>query len=159
MVERRLFADGRFPTSSGRARFVVDGPVDPPERTSDRYPLVLLTGRGSSSQWHTGTRTSKSAVLRDLAPDGLWLEIHPDDARERGLASGAPVSVRSRRGTVAARAHVVSTVARGQVFLPMHDARVNVLTVPAFDPHSRQPAYKYSAVDVGRPEPWELADG
>jgi assimilatory nitrate reductase catalytic subunit len=155
-VERRLFADGQFFTPSGRARFVVDDPVEPPERTTDRYPLVLLTGRGSSSQWHTGTRTSKSAVLRELAPEGLWLEIHPDDATDRSIRAGETVAVRSRRGTVLARAQVVATVGRGQVFLPMHDARVNVLTYPAFDPHSRQPAYKHSAVEVGRPLAWEF---
>jgi assimilatory nitrate reductase catalytic subunit len=158
-VERRLFADGRFFTPSGRARFVVDDPVAPPEPTNDRYPLVLLTGRGSSSEWHTGTRTSKSPVLRQLAPDGLWLEIHPDDAASRAIEPGAHVAVRSRRGTVVAQALVVPTVGKGQVFLPMHDARTNVLTVAAVDPHSRQPAYKYSAVQVAHPEPWELPAG
>jgi predicted molibdopterin-dependent oxidoreductase YjgC len=95
-------------------------------------------------------------VLRALAPDGLWLEIHPDDAASRHIEAGAPVAVRSRRGTVVARALVVPTVGKGQVFLPMHDARTNVLTVAAVDPHSRQPAYKYSAVEVASPEPWEL---
>jgi assimilatory nitrate reductase catalytic subunit len=156
LVERRLFADGRFFTPSGRARFVVDDPVDPPEKTNDKYPLILLTGRGSSSEWHTGTRTSKSPVLRELAPDGLWLEIHPEDAERRGVDAGSTVAVRSRRGTVLARALVVPTVGKGQVFLPMHDARTNVLTVSAVDPHSRQPAYKYSAVEVGHPHSWEL---
>jgi assimilatory nitrate reductase catalytic subunit len=155
-IERRLFADGRFFTPSGRAKFVVDDPVAPPEKTNDRYPLILLTGRGSSSEWHTGTRTSKSPVLRELAPDGLWIEIHPDDAAARGVDAGSTVAVRSRRGTVLARALVVPTVGKGQVFLPMHDARTNVLTVSAVDPHSRQPAYKYSAVEVAHPEPWEL---
>ena len=156
-VERRLFTDGRFFTPTGRARFVVDDVVDPPEKLSDRYPLVLLTGRGSSSEWHTGTRTSKSAVLRSLAPEGLWIEIHPDDAEPRGIHTGATVVVRSVRGHVLARAQVVETVGAGRVFLPMHDSRTNVLTYPAFDPQSRQPAYKYSAVEVAHPKPWELA--
>ena len=56
-----------------------------------------------------------------------------------------------------ARAHVVPTVGAGQVFLPMHDPRTNMLTFPAFDPHSRQPAYKHSAVEVAHPKSWELA--
>jgi assimilatory nitrate reductase catalytic subunit len=34
------------------------------------------------------------------------------------------------------------------VFVPMHYARTNQLTFPAYDPQSRQPAYKYCAVDV-----------
>jgi hypothetical protein len=39
-----------------------------PEATDEVYPFLLLTGRGTSSQWHTQTRTGKSAVLRKLYP-------------------------------------------------------------------------------------------
>jgi ferredoxin-nitrate reductase len=146
--ERRLFADGRFFTPDGRARFCFDPPRPLPERPDAGYPLLLLTGRGSSSQWHTGSRTDKSAVLRKLAPRGTPLEIHPDDASRYGIADGTRVQVRSRRGAMAAQAVVTPTVQPGQVFLPMHDPSVNRLTVPAFDPHSRQPAYKACAVAV-----------
>ncbi len=58
-----------------------------------------------------------------------------------------------------ARAQVVSTVAPGAVFVPMHDPRTNLLTFPAFDPHSRQPADKHAAVEVGRPLPGEVDHG
>ena len=145
---RRLFGDGRFFTRDGRARFVHDDPASPPERISQRYPLVLLTGRGSTATWHTQTRTSRSPVLARLAPDRLYVEVAPLDAAARGLRSGDRVRVSSRRGDVVATAFVTPTVAPGQVFLPMHDRSVNVLTSPAFDPQSRQPAYKYAAVDV-----------
>src|SRR5207344_2892034 len=83
--ERRLFGDGRFFTPDGRARFVVAEPEEVRERTSRRYPLSLLTGRGSSAQWHTGTRTSKSAVLRSLAPQSAYVEIGPADATAIGI--------------------------------------------------------------------------
>ncbi len=158
-TERRLFEDGRFFTPDGRARFVVDDPVPPPERTSRKHPLVLLTGRGSASQWHTETRTGKSATLRALAPEGLWVDIHPDDAAARSIGPGDPVVVESARGSVRARAQVTPTVAVGQVFLPMHHPLVNTLTFPAFDPHSRQPGYKHAAVEVRRPEPWDVPSG
>jgi assimilatory nitrate reductase catalytic subunit len=79
-THRRLFADGCFFTPDRRARFVFEEPVPPPEKTSTRFPLVLNTGRGSASQWHTETRTGKSATLRSLAASGLWIELHPDDA-------------------------------------------------------------------------------
>jgi assimilatory nitrate reductase catalytic subunit len=36
----------------------------------------------------------------------------------------------------------------GEVYLPMHDGRVNHLTHASFDPLSRQPSYKHSAVRV-----------
>ena len=33
----------------------------------------------------------------------------------------------------------------------MHDKRVNRLTFPSFDSYSRQPSYKYAAVEVAGP--------
>jgi assimilatory nitrate reductase catalytic subunit len=122
---------------------------------SARYPLVLLTGRGTSAEWHTGTRTSKSPVLRSLTPAQLHVEIHPADAAARVIEADEWVVVESVRGSLLARAYCTSTVKPGEVFLPMHDRRANVLTAAQFDPHSRQPSYKYSAVEVRRRQPWD----
>ena len=112
------------------------------------YPLILLTGRGSSAQWHTGSRTNKSAILRKLAPTAVYLEINPVDAARLAIKDGTPVNIRSRRATISATAFVTQVVQPGQVFLPMHFADVNKLTFPSFDPHSRQPSYKACAVAV-----------
>ena len=149
--QRRLFADGKFFHSDGRAKFLFDPPRPMPEQPDADFPFLLLTGRGSSAQWHTGSRTDKSAVLRKLAPTVLTLEIHPDDAEKLGLAPGDQAEIRSRRGTATATTVVTATVQRGQVFLPMHFETVNRLTFAAFDPHSRQPSYKACAVTVTRP--------
>ena len=56
---------------------------------------------------------------------------------------------------VRARAFVAPTVARGCVFLPMHDESTNRLTDAVFDPVSRQPAYKACAVRVRAASPEE----
>ena len=56
-----------------------------------------------------------------------------------------------------ARAFVTATVAPGQVFVPMHFARTNQLTDAVFDPYSRQPSYKWAAVEVRLPETWDPA--
>jgi predicted molibdopterin-dependent oxidoreductase YjgC len=61
--ERRLFADGKFFTASGRARFLFAEPVSPPESPNADFPFWLSSGRGTSSQWHTQSRTAKSDVL------------------------------------------------------------------------------------------------
>jgi assimilatory nitrate reductase catalytic subunit len=148
--ERRLFSDGRFFHPDGRARFLFDPPRPLPEPTDAEYPFILITGRGSSAQWHTGSRTDKSAVLRKLAPTVLTVEIHPTDADRLGIAAGARVTVHSRRGTAEAIAVVTATVQRGHLFMPMHFEAVNRLTHAAFDPHSRQPAYKACAVALER---------
>ena len=152
-TERRLFADGQFFTANGRAFFHYDPPRPMPELPDEAYPFLLLTGRGSSAQWHTGSRTDKSAVLRKLAPTVLTAEIHPTDAARLGIASGSRIRVGSRRGEIEAQALVTATVGLGQVFLPMHFPTVNVLTFPAFDPHSRQPSYKAAAVRVAALSP------
>ena len=145
---RRLFEDARFFHDDGRARFVYEEPRPPAERTNDRYPFTLLTGRGSAAQWHTQTRTGKSAVLGKLAPREAYVEIHPDDARPLGIAPHQHVHVSTRRGTAVARAAVTPAIARGQLFMPMHYAATNQLTFPAFDPYSRQPAYKTCAATI-----------
>jgi anaerobic selenocysteine-containing dehydrogenase len=150
--QRRLFEDGAFFHPDRRARLLFDSPRPPPELPSRDYPLVLLTGRGSSSQWHTGTRTAKSGVLRRLSPADLYVEMNPADARTLGITPGEWVTVSSERGTVRARAFVTQGVKPGQVFMPMHYEPMNRLTFPAFDPHSRQPAYKHCAVRVSREE-------
>jgi assimilatory nitrate reductase catalytic subunit len=150
--ERRLFEDGRFFTANGRARFVWEEPRPVAEPTSDEFPFVLLTGRGSSSQWHTQTRTSKSAILRSLYPEKPYVEMSPADAAALGVTSDDWVLVRSARGEMEARAHVTPTVAAGQVFVPMHYVGTNRLTAPSFDPYSRQPSYKWAAVAVRRLE-------
>jgi len=144
--ERRLFADGKFFTPDKRARFVFDAPEAAPEQRSEEYPLILMTGRGTSAQWHTETRTGKSAVLAKMMPEELMLDVNPEDADKLGLRDGATVQVISKRAALTAKARLTTCVKPGEVFLPMHDSRVNQLTHASFDPHSRQPSYKYSAV-------------
>jgi assimilatory nitrate reductase catalytic subunit len=119
-----------------------------PELTTAAYPLLLLTGRGSSSQWHTQTRTKRSDVLRKLAPSELYIEISAADARKLGIRPDETVNVSSQRATVRARAHITHSVKPGEVFMPMHYETMNRLTFPAFDPYSRQPAYKACAVKI-----------
>jgi assimilatory nitrate reductase catalytic subunit len=146
--QRRLFEDGRYYTEDGKAKFLFSEPEPLPEAPDTQFPLVLLTGRGSSSQWHTQTRTKRSKILSQLAPSEAYVEISPVDARELGLSPEQMVTVTSRRASVQARAFITNTVRPGHVFMPMHYDTMNRLTMSSFDPHSRQPAYKACAVRV-----------
>ena len=148
--ERRLFADGRFHHADGRARFIFEAPKAPPECKDAEFPFELLTGRGTSAQWHTQTRTRCSAVLRRLHPEELYVELNPDDAQRLGVGPNGRVRITSRRGSLEATAFLTPTVRPGQIFLPMHYEAVNRLTHPAVDPYSRQPSYKHCAVRVKR---------
>lgn len=146
--ERRLFEDGRFYHPDDRAKFLFEDPVA--MKSSNRFPLTLLTGRGTASQWHTQTRTRQSSVLRKLYPDGNFVEVNPLDASATGLSSGETAIIRSEFGEIEAVAVVTKSVQAGHVFVPMHDPKSNQLVAPDFDSYSSQPAYKSGAVSLHR---------
>ncbi len=154
--QRRLYADGRFFTPSGKARLLVDPVAEPPERPDAEYPFLLLTGRGSVAQWHTQTRTGKVEMLRRLYPEDLPVQLNPADAGRLGVTDGDPVTVVSRRGRATAYAEITDEVRAGHLFMPMHYADTNHLTFPVFDPYSHQPGYKYAAVRI---EPVDAGEG
>ncbi|MDB2347738.1 hypothetical protein N9V84_07570 [Verrucomicrobiales bacterium] len=107
-----------------------------------------MTGRGTSAQWHTQTRTGKSGILRRLYPEDAYIEMHPTDAEATGLKANEQVWIRSRHGQATCRLVVTPTVGQGQLFMPMHYTETNRLTHPTMDPHSRQPSYKACAVRI-----------
>ncbi|MGJ8640426.1 MAG: molybdopterin oxidoreductase family protein [Opitutaceae bacterium] len=148
--QRRLFEDGKFYHADQRAKFLFEAPKPMPEPTNSDYPYILLTGRGTSSQWHTQTRTGKSDVLKKLYPKNPYVEICPADAEAMGLAPNSQVIIRSRRAEVQATAVILSSVQPGQFFMPMHYTVTNQLTADAFDPYSKQPSYKACAVTISK---------
>jgi len=148
LAERRLFADGQYFTPSGKAAFIFEKPRPVAEPTTPEYPFVLLTGRGTSAQWHTQTRTGKSAVLQTLYPANAYVELNPQDATRLGITPNSMVAVISRRARIQCTAFVTTSVQPGQIFIPMHYGVTNRLTKADFDPYSRQPSYKHCAVRV-----------
>jgi ferredoxin-nitrate reductase len=151
----RLYEDGQFPTSDGRARLAATVPGELPEPVSPDFPLLLTTGR-IASQWHTMTRTGKSRRLLAAEPEP-FIELHPADAAAAGIADGEPARVSSARGEAILRARVLDTVSQGMAFAPFHwgalhapagAGTVNDLSHRASDPVSRQPALKAIAVRV-----------
>jgi assimilatory nitrate reductase catalytic subunit len=147
----RLYADGKFPTADGRAKFVSVHWEPFPEQPTREYPLVLNTGR-TVEHWHTRTKTREVPILERLSPRA-WLEMNPRDASQQGLRSHDRVDIVSRRGRVSAvELRLTEIVAPGQVFMPFHfsETNVNEVTQSAFDHISREPNYKQCAVRVER---------
>jgi assimilatory nitrate reductase catalytic subunit len=147
----RLYTDGRFQTEDGRARLIPVAWEPHPEQPSQRYPLVLNTGR-TVEHWHTRTKTGRVPILERLSPTA-WLELNPRDARTLRLKPSDRVDVVSRRGRIRnLELRITETVAPGQVFVPFHWAQFNAnqATQSAFDPISREPNFKQSAVRVER---------
>ncbi len=149
----RLYADRRFPTPDGRARFAATEHALPVEAPTDDYPLTLTTGR-IAEQWHTMTRTGKAPALRTGDP---FVELHPADAA--GIAAGDQVRIVSPRGELRATARLDDQLPRGVAFAPFHwgllhspagAGQLNQATHGAVDPVSRQPELKAAAVRVER---------
>jgi assimilatory nitrate reductase catalytic subunit len=148
-VSRRLYEDGVYGTEDGRARLIPTKWEPFPEQPSEHYPFVLNTGR-TVEHWHTRTKTGKVPILERLSPNA-WVEMNPRDARALRLKPKDRVDVVSQRGRVRdVELRVTETVAPGQLFVPFHyvEANANQMTQSAFDPFSREPNYKQSAVRV-----------
>ena len=151
----RLFTTHSFYTGSKKAKFL---PLGTPENRSEPVtadlPLILTTGR-IRDQWHTMTKTGKVNKLRQHI-DKPYLEIHPQDASKRNIRDGDVVVAKNDRGTVRVCAKVTDDIKNGVVFLPMHwgkileqdQARANNLTSMLADPVSKEPDFKFSAVQV-----------
>ncbi|MBW8090943.1 molybdopterin-dependent oxidoreductase [Streptomyces hygroscopicus subsp. hygroscopicus] len=142
-----------FPTASGRAVFHARPHIPAAEMPDDDYPYVLNTGR-LQHQWHTLTKTAKVPKLNKLEPRP-FVEVHPRDAAELGLAEGDSVEVASRRGRAVLPAVVTDRVRPGCCFAPFHwndlfgeYLSVNAVTSDAVDPLSFQPEYKVCAVSL-----------
>jgi assimilatory nitrate reductase catalytic subunit len=151
VASRRLYADGRFQTADGRARLIPVAWEPFPEQPTPEFPFVLNTGR-TVEHWHTRTKTGQVPILERLSPEA-WVEMNPRDARALRLKPQDRVDVVSRRGRVrGVEVRVTETIAPGQVFVPFHypEANANQVTQSAFDPVSREPNYKQSAVRIER---------
>jgi anaerobic selenocysteine-containing dehydrogenase len=146
---RRLYADGRFNTDDGKAKLIATDWEPFREQPNTEFPFVLNTGR-TVEHWQTRTKTWKVPILERLSPRA-WIEMNPRDARALRLKPQDTVDVVSRRGRVRSlELRVTETIAPGQVFVPFHyaEANANEVTLSEFDPISREPNYKQSAVRV-----------
>ncbi len=151
----RLFTDYVFHTNDRKAHFNAPQSLyNRSEETSTDFPLILNTGR-VRDQWHTRTKTGKVKRLLTHIPQP-FLEMNTVDAYLRKLKEGDIAVVKSRRGEVQVKVKVNDDIRDGVVFLPMHWGKVlnndfgraNNLTNDLVDPVSKEPDFKYCAVQV-----------
>jgi anaerobic selenocysteine-containing dehydrogenase len=109
------FADGGFATPSGRARVGVPGlglpdHLPPYESAASapalaaRYPLAMIS---PPARHFLNSTFVNVTSLRSVEGEPL-LEMHPDDAAERGIADGTLVRIYNDRGSY----HCVARVGR-----------------------------------------------
>ena len=145
--QSRFFAEGGFFTDDRRARFVApEIPLLRTQTTAAR-PLRLNTGR-IRDQWHTMTRTGSSPRLGQHLPEP-FIEIHPDDAVQAGVADAGFARVVTDYGQCILKVVVSDRQQRGMLFAPIHwseqtasSARIGALVAPFTDALSGQPENK-----------------
>jgi len=150
----RLFTDFKFHTADEKANIHSFSDENLSESLSPERPLILTTGR-IRDQWHTRSKTGKVTKLNQHLSE-TFLEINPADAVKRNIKDGDLIEVVSARGEVRVKAKYSSDIKAGVVFMPMHWGiinnydlhRVNNLTNNLVDPISKEPDFKYSAVEV-----------
>jgi formate dehydrogenase major subunit len=131
----------------GKGKFALTEYVPTDERSTDRFPLLLTTGR-ILSQYNVGAQTRRTQNSRWHAEDVL--EIHPHDAEQRGIRHGDLVVVASRKGDTRLHADVTERVAPGVVYTTFHhpESGANIVTTDYSDWATNCPEYKVTAVQV-----------
>ncbi|MDE1922557.1 MAG: formate dehydrogenase subunit alpha [Gammaproteobacteria bacterium] len=141
----------------GKGKFMVTEYVPTAEKVTQRFPLLLTTGR-ILSQYNVGAQTRRT--MNNLWHEEDRLEIHPHDAEERGIADGDWVGIASRAGETVLRATVTPRVQPGVVYTTFHfpESGANVITTDNSDWATNCPEYKVTAVQatrVNQPSEWQ----
>lgn len=154
----RFFGRGGFFTPNARARMLPIIPRGLASKTAAAYPFRLNTGR-VRDHWHTMTRTALAPRLNQHIAEP-FLEIHPEDAAQLGLAHATLARVCSPQGQAILRVSITDRVQRYHVFAPMHwtadtapMGRVDTLVAAVTDPVSGQPESKGAYVAVSALNP------
>jgi assimilatory nitrate reductase catalytic subunit len=150
---QRMFSDGRFFTPSGKARFVPVTLAEPAEPPEAEYPFILNSGR-LRDQWHTMTRTSRSATLANHQQTPL-VSLHPQDVLALGLGPTDWVVIHSRYGHITVPFKADLGMRPGNCFVPIHwtqhtapSANVSRCYSSRVDPLSGQPESKFVSVKL-----------
>jgi nitrate reductase NapA len=137
-------------TEDGRAQIWFCPFERHPEEPDEEFPFWLCTGR-VVEHWHSGSMTMRVPQLRGAMPNA-YCELHPDDAAAAGIANGDDMIVSTRRGDIKLTAWLDGRgrPPKGSLFVPFFDEKrlINLVTLDAYCPISKEPDYKKCAARI-----------
>ncbi len=140
-----------------KGRFMLTRYVPSTEKVTRKFPLLLTTGR-ILSQYNVGAQTRRTENVQWHSEDRI--ELHPDDAEQRGINEGDWVGISSRSGETVLRARITPRMQPGVVYTTFHfpESGANVITTDSSDWATNCPEYKVTAVQlvkVSQPSEWQ----
>lgn len=148
--ERRLYEDGKYYTPSNKAKFHFEDIAENPTKTSDEFPYILNTGRGTVGQWHTQVR-SREIEHNKIYSKESYVLMNPELAMELNISENERINITSQNGKTNEFTVVYSkNVKKDHIYAPMHYIETNSLTPSVYDPYSKEPSYKTVAVNISK---------
>ena len=147
--ERRLFEDGNYYTPSKKAKFHFEDIAENPTQTSEEFPYIFNSGRGTVGQWHTGVRSREIPESERIYSKESYAFMNPELAAELNIVQNERVSIASQNGvTKDFTIKISDQVKKNHLYAPIHYIETNALTPSAYDPYSKEPSFKTVAVNI-----------
>ena len=152
-TDQPLLYTEKFNFPDGKANFYPMDWIPPCDVVDSEFDLHLNNGR-LLEHFHEGNMTYRVAGVREETPN-RFLEVSPELAEARGIATGQWVDVTSRHGEIRTQVLVTDRVNGNQVYMPLNSPEkpVNLLTGSFTDRTTHTPAYKETPVKI-KVLPW-----
>lgn len=147
--ERRLYEDGKYYTPSKKAKFHFEDIAENPTQTSEEFPYIFNSGRGTVGQWHTGVRSREIMESERIYSKESYVFMHPELAKELNIEENERVKIASQNGVTSEfNVKISDHVKKDHLYAPIHYIETNALTPSVYDPYSKEPSFKTVAVNI-----------
>ncbi|WP_300903078.1 molybdopterin oxidoreductase family protein [uncultured Clostridium sp.] len=147
--ERRLYEDGNYYTPSKKAKFHFEDIAENPTKTSEEFPYIFNSGRGTVGQWHTSVRSREIDESERIYSKESYAFMNPELAKELNITENERVSIASQNGvTKDFTIKISDNVKKNHLYAPIHYIETNALTPSVYDPYSKEPSFKTVAVNI-----------
>ncbi|URZ17348.1 Periplasmic nitrate reductase [Clostridium felsineum DSM 794] len=122
---------------------------DNPLPTTKEFPYILNTGRGSTGQWHTQTRTREIPTVNKFAIKEAHIYINTKLAKVHNIKEDELIRVYSINGNFSDfKAKITDNVKYDELYAPIHYLECNNLTPSLYDTYSKEPSYKTTPINI-----------